>query len=240
MKMTRLEVTQTGAVQPSQQHTDTALSVAKALYLTRKPKMTCESLKPWSPVSTAIIALAIISPVTFSATAKAASPADICVADVLKVPSVAGRVVMQSNKGEEPLPRAAVSLKTGSSIDVIAKQPVTSDGTFSFDGLRSGRYVLVVSASGFADFYLALDLKRSKGKADQKEIVVIMDVDFKKLCNGGSAERRVKRPLEAPRQSSCMRYSQRWAGWLVWPLIEHDSVDQIQPEGNQDATQTKQ
>jgi hypothetical protein len=108
---------------------------------------------------------------------------------------------MQSNKGEEPVPGALVSLKKGSSIDpVIAKQPVTSDGTFSFDGLRPGRYVLVVSASGFADFYLALDLTRSKGKADQKEIVVIMDVDFKKHCNGGSAELRVKRPLEAQRQ----------------------------------------
>ena len=199
--MTRLELTDTGPVQPGQQPTDTTLSVAKATYLTRKSRMTCESFKPWSLVSTAIIALAIIFPVTFSVTAKAASPADICVADVLKVRSVAGRVVMQSNKGEEPLPRALVSLKKGSSIDpVIAKQAVTSDGTFSFDGLRSGRYVLVVSAPGFADFYLALDLKGSKGKADQKEIVVIMDVDFKRHCNGGSAELRVKRPLEAPRQ----------------------------------------
>jgi hypothetical protein len=108
---------------------------------------------------------------------------------------------MQSNEGEEPVPGALVSLKKGSSIDpVVAKQAVTSDGTFGFDGLQPGRYVLVVSASGFADFNLPLILRDQRENLTRKKLFVIMDVDFKKHCNGGSAELRVKRPLEAPRQ----------------------------------------
>jgi hypothetical protein len=147
--------------------------------------MTCHWLPRRPLVLTVITGVAMILGFPFPTAGQG-----ICVADLLTVRSVAGKVVAELNAGEKPLPEASVTLKKGETI--IAKQSVRMDGSFSFDHMRPGKYLMIVSEPGLIDFYLELEVVRSKRKRDDKEIVVIMGADFTKECNGSSAELRIK------------------------------------------------
>ena len=134
----------------------------------------------------------IISFVVISLATPAAIASDICVPDTLSVSSVSGRVISKLNKGETPLNNAVVTLvRGGNDGPVIAQQTVKEDGSFSFK-VKPGKYQLRVSARGLSNFYLDLQVKRSKVDKDQKEIIVIMGLDFEKYCFGSYAELRVK------------------------------------------------
>lgn len=136
-----------------------------------------------------IISFAIMALSTISAKAQG-----ICVADTLSVTAVAGKVVAKLNKGETPLDEAVVILKKGDNAGpVIAKQSINQDGSFSFNKVRPGKYQLKVTATGLLDFYLDLQVRRSKAGTNQKEIIIIMGADFMKPCSGSSAELRVKK-----------------------------------------------
>jgi hypothetical protein len=124
----------------------------------------------------------------------------ICVADTLTVRSVAGKVVGEFNDGEAPLTKASITLKRGNSGATIASQTVKTDGSFSFDHMRPGKYLMIVSEPGLIDFYLELVVVRSRVKADEKEIVVIMGADCVKPCCGSSAELRLKKRVDPPRE----------------------------------------
>ena len=136
-----------------------------------------------------VIIFAIIGAVTSSANAQG-----ICVPDTLSVTAVSGRVVAELNKGETPLTEAVITLKKGNHDGpVIAKQSINEAGSFSFSKVKPGNYQLKVTAPSLRDFYLDLQVRRSKASKDQKEIIVIMGTDFTKPCSGSSAELRVKK-----------------------------------------------
>jgi hypothetical protein len=117
----------------------------------------------------------------------------ICVADTLKVTDVSGKVVLKFANGEQALNDASVTLRrTNIYGSVVAKQSVNRDGNFSFKHVRPGKYLLIASEPRFADFYLGLEVKRSKTSRKDKDIVVVMDVNSGKECSGSYVEMRAK------------------------------------------------
>jgi hypothetical protein len=161
--------------------------------LSEVERMACKSFEPGRLISTVALAFSLIFGVAFSAPTQG-----ICVADVIAVRSVAGKVVAQFDGGEAPVTEASVSLRRGTSFGpVIARQPAKTDGSFGFGHIKPGRYVLVVAAPGFTNFYLGLDLVGSRAKLGEKEIFVLMGVDFKKHCSGSTAELRDKKKSDS-------------------------------------------
>jgi hypothetical protein len=143
-------------------------------------------LKPLAFLQGLVISFAVIGGATSSANAQ-------CVPDTLSVTSVSGRVIAKFNDGEGPLTKAFVTLKRGDNFGpVIAKQVVKEDGSFEFSHIEPGKYQMMVSEPGLINFYLDLQVRRSKATKDQKEIIVIMGADFRKECSGSFAELRVK------------------------------------------------
>jgi hypothetical protein len=133
-----------------------------------------------------VISFAVIVVTTSSAKAQ-------CVPDTLSVISISGKVVAELNRGETPLDNAVVTLRRGGyGGSVIAKQAVKADGSFSFK-VMPGKYQLKVSAPALRNFYLDLQVGRSKLAKDQQEIIVIMGADAAKECSGSYAELRVKK-----------------------------------------------
>jgi hypothetical protein len=155
--------------------------------------MTSKCIKWQQIVSTLIIGLAAFWVSTLSVAAQ-------CVADELSVSSVAGKVVTRFNGGEQPVAPASVKLKRGNNTGpVIAKQSVGTDGRFNFDHIKPGKYVMIVSAPHYIDFYLELQFARPTTGKDDKEVVVIMGADFTKECSGSKAELRIKERTDSSR-----------------------------------------
>lgn len=136
-----------------------------------------------------VISCAVMGIATSSANAQG-----ICVPDTLSVTAVSGRIVLKLNIGETPLDEAIVTLKKGNNAGpIVAKQSINKDGSFNFSKVKPGKYQLKVTAPGLRNFYLDLEVRRSKATEDQSEIIVIMGIEFLKPCSGSSAVLRVKK-----------------------------------------------
>lgn len=154
-----------------------------------KARMTSELIEWRQP----LLFVIIVCMVTCSSALSVAAQG-ICVAERLSVSTVSGKVVSEFNDGEKPLAKATVRLKRGNnSGPVLARQAVKTDGSFRFDHIRPGRYVMIVSEPGLIDFYLDLQVRGSRAGEEGKEMVVIMGADFTKPCRGSSAELRVQK-----------------------------------------------
>lgn len=118
----------------------------------------------------------------------------ICVPDTLSVKVISGKVVAVLDKGETPLTEALITLQKGDNDGpIVAKQSINEDGSFGFGPVKPGKYQLKVTAPAFRDFYLDLQVRRSKITKNQKDIIIIMGTDFTKPCSGSAAELRVRR-----------------------------------------------
>jgi hypothetical protein len=119
----------------------------------------------------------------------------LCVHKELEVSLVSGRVIMQLEKGESPLPQASVALlDKGGAERVIAQTTVKADGGFGFTDIKPGKYTLRVTHPGLAAYYGGIHVTPPAKTADtpQPEIVVTIGADFLKPCGGSSAELREK------------------------------------------------
>ncbi len=124
-----------------------------------------------------------------------ASAQGICVPKGLEVSQVSGRVIMLMERGETPLPQAAVALlEPGGSERVITETTANKDGSFGLTDIKPGQYVLRVTDTGLAAYYGRVHLTRPAKTAEspQQEIVVTLGADFLKPCGGSSAELREK------------------------------------------------
>ncbi len=124
---------------------------------------------------------------------KASAPAACtCVRRGLKAAEVRGRVIAVDKQGvEEPIPNATVKLLKCIEGDCRAISEVTVDegGRFFIEGIRSGEYDIVASATHFERVWVKLKVS---GRARSKGEIVFALGPGVDCCAGWAKVRKIK------------------------------------------------
>jgi hypothetical protein len=141
-------------------------------------------------VTLRVIAVSILLLTAIKASAPAAC---VCVRSSLKAAEVRGRVVATyKQRPEEPIPNATVKLLKCFEDDCQTVAEVTADesGRFSIEGIKSGEYDIVASATHFERVWVKLKVRGKSGNK-KKELVFGLEPGLD-CCAGWAKVRKIK------------------------------------------------
>jgi hypothetical protein len=113
----------------------------------------------------------------------------ICIPDPLEVTSLRGQVVFSFSKGEEPLSKASVKLRSANyPRPVIAKAKINKNGEFDFKGIKYGTYILTVTYPQLARLDVETSFIKEKEKTNSRQMIIFsLGANFTVPCGGGKA-----------------------------------------------------
>lgn len=115
--------------------------------------------------------------------------ADICIPESLEVTSLRGRVIDVFSKGEEPLSKASVKLRSAIDPDrVIKTAKVDENGEFDFKGIKYGTYILSVTYPQLARLDVRIFFIKEKEKTNPGQAIIFsLGSNFNEPCGGSKA-----------------------------------------------------